>query len=59
MASAPGGDRCACVQSGAAPSPNTPSTTSSCWTCPSGWKHWYELGMSAPGNGDRCQCIKV
>jgi hypothetical protein len=59
MASAPGGDRCACVQGGAAPSPNTPSTTSSCWTCPSGWKHWYELGMSAPGNGDRCQCIKV
>ncbi|KAL0480748.1 hypothetical protein AKO1_006933 [Acrasis kona] len=28
-----------------------------CWTCPPGYQHWWELGLSQPS--DRCACILI
>jgi len=41
--------------------PGTTTTAAparNCWTCAAGWSHWYDLGLSAPTNGDQCQCIQ-
>jgi spore coat protein A len=36
-----------------------PTTTTvapyQCWTCPAGYKHWWELGMQEPA--DKCACV--
>jgi hypothetical protein len=29
-----------------------------CWTCPPGWIHYWNNGMSAPTNNDPCQCVR-
>ncbi|KAL0487648.1 hypothetical protein AKO1_000241 [Acrasis kona] len=42
------------------PVPTTPvPVPTDCWNCTQGWAHWWEVGMSAPGDGDRCQCIPL
>jgi hypothetical protein len=42
----------------ASTSTSTAAPTYNCWTCPNGYKHWYDLGWSAPSNGDKCQCVQ-
>jgi exo-beta-1,3-glucanase (GH17 family) len=59
------GDKCQCVQSTTTTTTAskvttttaTPTTTRNCWTCPSGMKHWYDLGMNQPA--DACACVAV
>ncbi|KAL0476777.1 hypothetical protein AKO1_002764, partial [Acrasis kona] len=48
-------------------SPNTPTTTTTpaptvdhptdCWTCPSGYIHWWLAGYQVAPDGDRCSCV--
>jgi hypothetical protein len=35
----------------------TPAPTHNCWTCPAGNIHWYDTAMTAPDNGEDCQCV--
>jgi len=53
LLSAPGGDRCACVQ---VTTPNAPAVNN-CWTCSPGYVHWWLGGHSNAPGGDKCACV--
>ncbi len=41
-----------------APTTAAPTTLPSCWTCPAGYVHWFDIkGSSVPANGDLCSCV--
>ncbi|KAL0482256.1 envelope glycoprotein [Acrasis kona] len=40
-------------------SPSTTTTRPNCWTCASGWVHWWQTTLTSPPNGDACGCVRV
>jgi len=35
------------------------TTVPNCWTCPNGYKHWFQAGYASAPNGDACACVQV
>jgi uncharacterized Zn-binding protein involved in type VI secretion len=54
---------CQCVRSSTtttttkSPTP-TSYDTKGCWTCPSGYTHWFNAGVAQAPGGDQCACVK-